>query len=204
MRLCRGRERRPGCFPLQSRRKPSKMHSERSSRERGSVDISDLTEALRERFPEEFGDEPRENYSGLGATKDKFVRNLSQLEKASPEAHAAAVRAATSHSQAAALIRASMPAIEKALGTDATPEVFRKALVESRLQGLRQRWNDWRVGRAHYDRGRSRIVHRRGRRRRGAPGEPAREHRRQTGSGGRPSIPRCFSPGPPANGRGAD
>lgn len=111
--------------------------------ERGSVNLGDLAEALRREFPEEFGDEAKANYSGLGAIKDKFVRNLSQLEEASPAAHAAAVRAATSRSQAAALIRAVMPRISDALGSDGpTPEEFRKTLIESRLQGLRQRWTD--------------------------------------------------------------
>ena len=110
--------------------------------ERGSIDVTPMAEALQRKFPEAIGGEPKSNYSGLGAARDKFVRNLSQLERASPEAHAAAVRAATSRAQSAALLRSSMPRIEEALGSDVTPEDFRRALIQGRLEGLQQRWND--------------------------------------------------------------
>jgi hypothetical protein len=58
---------------------------------------------------------PRGNYSGLGALQNVFVRNLSQLERASPEAHTAAVRAAASSGQVAVLLRGAVPKIERAL-----------------------------------------------------------------------------------------
>lgn len=86
------------------------------------------------------GDEGKVNYSGLGALQDKFVRNLSQLNKASPVAHEAAIRAASSKSQASVVLKTAAPAIERALGKDHTYEDFRRTLIESRLQGLRQRW----------------------------------------------------------------
>jgi hypothetical protein len=75
--------------------------------------------------------------------------------------HAAAVQAATSRSQTAALIHAAAPRVEAALkntvtvqgaagqttltaaGVNPNPVTwldFRRALIESRLQGLRQRW----------------------------------------------------------------
>jgi hypothetical protein len=102
--------------------------------------------------------EPRTNYSGLTGTlgtekfpgaakfgtgkfKDKFIRNLSQLEEASPVAHEAGVRLATSNAQASALINAAVPQIEKILGKDGpTWEDLRKAYIESRLRGIRERW----------------------------------------------------------------
>jgi len=85
------------------------------------------------------------HYSGLRAWKDVFVRGLSQLEKVSEKAHAAAVRLASARAQVAALIRAAMPRIAEALGTGKdgpSPQDFRKALIESRLRGIRDRWND--------------------------------------------------------------
>jgi ddrB-like ParB superfamily domain len=110
--------------------------------ERGAVDITPMAEALQRKFPEAIGGEPRSNYSGLGAARDKFIRNLSQLEEASPEAHAAAVRAASSRAQSAALLRSAMPRIEEALGSDVAPADFRRALIQGRLEGLRQRWSE--------------------------------------------------------------
>lgn len=85
--------------------------------------------------------EPARTYSALGALKSNIIRNLSQLEEASPEAHRAAVQAASSHAQAAALIRSAWPKVLSALG-NVSPENFRRALIESRLQGVQQRWHD--------------------------------------------------------------
>ncbi len=84
---------------------------------------------------------PKSNYSGLGANKDRFIRNLSQLERASIPAHTAALRAASSRAQASTILRSAVPAILKALdGSDHSWEELRLALIESRLQGLRDRW----------------------------------------------------------------
>lgn len=84
---------------------------------------------------------PRGNYSGLGAIQNILVRNLSQLEKASPEAHAAAVRAASSSGQVEVLLRAAVPKIQQALGPKGpTWDEFRLALIESRQRGIRRRW----------------------------------------------------------------
>ncbi|MGH7247535.1 MAG: hypothetical protein ACREH9_05465 [Pseudomonadota bacterium] len=58
--------------------------------------LSDLAGALRKQFGPT--NAPKANYSGLGAAKDRFVRNLEQLKEASPKAHEAAVRAASSRS----------------------------------------------------------------------------------------------------------
>jgi hypothetical protein len=108
--------------------------------EAGALDISFLVKALDKLFP---GDVAKANYSGLGAAKNIFVRNLSQLEKASPASHAAAVRAAASRSQVAVLLRSAVPEIEKVLGPDIPWKKFRTALIESRLRGIRARWEDW-------------------------------------------------------------
>ena len=108
--------------------------------EAGALDISFLVKALDKLFP---GDVAKANYSGLGALKNIFVRNLSQLAKVSPSAHAAAVRAASSKSQVAVLLRSAVPEIEHALGPDISWEKFRRTLIESRLRGIRARWEDW-------------------------------------------------------------
>jgi putative transcriptional regulator len=75
------------------------------------------------------------NYSGLGAAKDKTVRNLSQLEEASPKAHEAAVRAASSRAQVSVILRGAAPKIMEALRTTgvSTWQEMRQALIESRL-----------------------------------------------------------------------
>jgi hypothetical protein len=84
---------------------------------------------------------PRLNYSSLGRAKDLAIRNLSQLEKADPEAHRAVVRAATGQAQSATLIQRAAPRIEKALGTDGPSFTqFRKALIEGKLRAIRQRY----------------------------------------------------------------
>ncbi len=66
------------------------------------------------------------------------------MEKANnPEVHAAAVQLATSRAQSAALIRAAAPRIEEALTRNGPTWLdFRRALIESRLRGLRMRWSE--------------------------------------------------------------
>jgi hypothetical protein len=126
--------------------------------EKGAVSLEDLDKAATEKLGLT---EPRLNYSGLtgrfgtakfpgsakfgtGKLKDKFVRNLSQLEEASPAAHEAAVRLAASNAQASAMIHAAVPQIERALGPEGPKwEDLRKAYIESRLQGIRQRWGNF-------------------------------------------------------------
>lgn len=85
--------------------------------------------------------EPLRDYSTLGAIKSKLIRNLSQVEEASPEVHEAAVRAASSRAQSAALMRSAWPKVLDALG-GIKPEDFRRALIESRLLGVQQRWDE--------------------------------------------------------------
>ena len=127
----------------------------RKSGERGGVTLPDVDKFATEKLGLT---EPRLNYSGLtgqfgtakfpgsaefgtGKFKDKFVRNLSQLELASPASHEAGVRLATSNAQGQALINAAVPTIERTLGKDGPRwEDLRKAYMESRLQGIRQRW----------------------------------------------------------------
>lgn len=53
----------------------------------------------------------------------------------------AAIRAAASRSEASALLKTAVPQIEKALAGEHTFEDFRRGLIESRLQGIEQRWN---------------------------------------------------------------
>ncbi len=100
--------------------------------------LADLKDYVQKRFQE---DGPKANYSGLGALQDRYVRNLSQLEKVSAQAHTAAIRAASSRAQAATILRSAVPAITKELeGSDVGWPELRLALIESRLRGLRKRW----------------------------------------------------------------
>lgn len=110
--------------------------------ERGSAPmLSDLAGWLQRKFGDEKG---KANYSGLGALSDKYLRNLTQLEQRSPEAHAAAIRAASSRAQSATILRAAVIPIQKALtGSEFTWPELRLALIESRLRGLRNRWEDF-------------------------------------------------------------
>jgi hypothetical protein len=105
--------------------------------EEGSATLDFLTGGLAGKLAPEG---PAVNYSGLGAVQDKFVRNLSQLGKASETAHEAAIRAASSKSQAAVILKTATPKIEAALGGDVSFLDFRRALIESRLRGIRERW----------------------------------------------------------------
>ena len=79
-----------------------------------------------------FGDDdaPKANYSGMGILKNALIRNLSQLEKASPKAHEAVI------------LRGAVPKIQDALeGSGVSWQEFRQSLIESSLRGLKERWS---------------------------------------------------------------
>lgn len=85
---------------------------------------------------------------GVQAGWDKFlnlaVRNLSQLRRASPEAHTAALRAGGARGQATVLLQLATAKIDSALkGSGISWEMVRAALVESRLRGIRERYLDF-------------------------------------------------------------
>ncbi len=137
-------DQRPGAVkPAAKRKVTDALRSEE-----GGVHLDEFAEALKRALPaamrsEAAGDlaEPKQELSKTGALKDRFVRNLSQLEPfAKP--HAAAVRAATSASQSAALLHAAVPAVVKVLAKGNGPDftTFREMLIESRLRGIKQRW----------------------------------------------------------------
>lgn len=110
--------------------------------ERGSAPmLTDLADWLKNKFSK---DDAKINYSGLGAIQDPLIRNLSQLEKASQPAHLAAIRAASSVGQARTILTAAVPAINKALhGSEFEFPELRLALIESRLRGIRERWQNF-------------------------------------------------------------
>ncbi len=112
-------------------------------RQPGSVPhVGGIQEWLNERFGDR--EAGRANYSGLGALSDKFLRNLTQLEQRSPNAHTAAVRAASSRAQSATILRAAVIPIQDALkGSEFTWDELRLAMIESRLRGLKERWQDF-------------------------------------------------------------
>lgn len=119
--------------------------SDGKSSERGSIPaLSDLAQALQKRFGDDGA--PKANYSGLSQLRSKFAPggNLSQLEKASKPAHTAAIRAASHRAQAMVILRQAIPQMKAKLkgGDVSLDEVF-LALIESRLQGLRDRWQSF-------------------------------------------------------------
>lgn len=93
------------------------------------------------------------NYTGLVNTvgksaaeswdkfKNLFIRNLSRLERTSPEAHTFALRAGGSRGQATVLLSLAANKIDQALkGSGITWPMVRAGLVESRLRGIRERY----------------------------------------------------------------
>ena len=112
--------------------------------ERGSAPIlSDLAQSLRDKFGSE--EAAKANYSGLGALESRFSPggNLGQIERASKSVHTAAIRAASDRAQAMVIWRQASPQMQaKLAGGDVTMPELRLALIESRLQGLRDRWNN--------------------------------------------------------------
>jgi hypothetical protein len=101
--------------------------------ERGSSSLEFVSAGLSNLLKEEG---PKGNYSGLGAFEDRFVRNLSQLEKANPRAHTDALKAAGSRGQTAVILRAAVPKIEEALRAAKGPswDEFRQARNRDRVR----------------------------------------------------------------------
>lgn len=88
-------------------------------------------------------DLPDATYSGLGAFKDVFVREASQLEKKAPEAYLDLRKLAGSRAQSSVILNTVAPQIKAALeGSGINWEQFRAAIMESRLQGIAQRWHE--------------------------------------------------------------
>lgn len=116
----------------------------RNAGERGAAPmLGDLNQHLIDKFGPEA---PRANLSGLGAFERIFLpgKQLAEVQRASKPLFRAALRAAGSESYAATLLRASAPAIRAALrGSDHTWEELELYYVESRLRGLRDRWNNF-------------------------------------------------------------
>lgn len=89
----------------------------------------------------------RQNYSIWGNLKDIHVRNLEQLKAygndiSSMDALREAIKLATSRSQSSVDIKLANDRITRLVG-EAGYKALREALIESRLRGTRQRWNDF-------------------------------------------------------------
>lgn len=109
--------------------------------EAGAVNLSDLVDFYDKHFGDEGG---LVNYSGLGSHWTRGIRNLSQIEKANKPIHTAAIRAASDRAQASTILRAAIPLIQDALKDGQVSwKELRLAMIESRLQGIRQRWIDF-------------------------------------------------------------
>ncbi len=118
----------------------------------GSQGGSGLADWFRRRRNPITGQIPRIQWGAFGDAGasfaqawDKFknlaVRNLSHLERVSPSAHAFALRAGGSRGQATILLSIAVNKIEKALeDSGITWPMVRAALVESRLRGIRERY----------------------------------------------------------------
>lgn len=113
--------------------------NEKKSGERGSAPIlTDLAKAIADKVAPAFRDDV--NYSGIGAVKDVFVRNLSQLSKASPEADAAALKLASYKARAATVLHAAIGPMEAALkGSDISLDEVFLALIQDRLDAIRDK-----------------------------------------------------------------
>jgi N12 class adenine-specific DNA methylase len=118
------------------------MADETADPAQAAIDARKITQGGFLKIPLGDPDAAKVNYSGLGALEDVAVRNLSQLRRASPVAWESGVRAAASKSEASVAIKTAMPKIEAALGSDHSLTEFRRGLIESRLQGIEQRWTN--------------------------------------------------------------
>ncbi|MFT4154718.1 hypothetical protein [Parafilimonas sp.] len=90
---------------------------------------------------EESGIKGKKYVGILPAVKDYFTGNLNQLGQLSPEAKQAAVKFASSASQASMVIRKAVNAIAGKYGAKTWIEL-RQAVVQSRLDGIRKRWQE--------------------------------------------------------------
>jgi hypothetical protein len=88
----------------------------------------------------------RSGYPGLGGLKRIFQpgQSLAEVEKADKEVFEAAIRTGGSMSQASVVLHSAMPAIMQALkGSPITWDPLALAYDESRLHGIRDRWNNF-------------------------------------------------------------
>lgn len=111
--------------------------------ERGSAPVlSDIAQWMKDQYGEM---QDQVNYSGLGALGDVFNRNLSQLSKANEKADAAAIKLGSYRSRAATILHAATGPMEAALkGSDITLPELRLAMIQDRLDGIRNRWENFR------------------------------------------------------------
>lgn len=102
-------------------------------------------------IPKEEGEteEPqlRKSYSKLSQLKSYAIRNLEQLKAFSKDikdfdAYREVRKYATSKSQASVILKTATKGITDLIGKEGWQKM-REALVESRLRGIKQRWNDY-------------------------------------------------------------
>ena len=104
--------------------------------------LADLKAALVAKFGPD--DAPKANYSALGSLKRIIQpgQSLAEVESAAPKVFEAAIRTGGSMSQASTVLHSAMPAIMKALkGSPVTWDALAIAYDQSRLDGIRDRWN---------------------------------------------------------------
>lgn len=82
----------------------------------------------------------KRKFNILGSLRDIWVGNLSQLEKANLPTFNAALRAAGAKTTGKLLMRRAAQQVQSILQTKNAWDLFRTALVESRLRGVRDRW----------------------------------------------------------------
>lgn len=105
------------------------------------------TESLPEQTDDDGKPVGKDNYSAIGRFKDIRVRNLEQLKQYGTDiGDLSALRDvrqyATSKSQASIVMKTATDRIIKAVGKEGW-NVLRQALVESRLRGTKQRFENW-------------------------------------------------------------
>jgi 2'-5' RNA ligase len=106
-----------------------------SSGERGTAPaLSDLSDVIQSGLR-------GGNYSVPGAVESSLIRGLGQTKRASKAVHEAMLRGASPEARSAAIIRAALPLMRKSLeGTGVPVESMFLYYVDSRLQGIRDRW----------------------------------------------------------------
>lgn len=82
----------------------------------------------------------KKKFSVLGNLRDIWVGNLSQLEQANRRTFEAALRAAGAKTTGKMMMRRAANQVQHILQTKNGWDLFRSALVESRLRGVRDRW----------------------------------------------------------------
>jgi hypothetical protein len=108
--------------------------------EAGKISQNLFTNVVGEKQQQE-GNKQKERVGLIPWAKDYFVSNFNQLGKISQDVKDAVAKYFSSASQAASLLKGAVSEISRKYGNE-TWSNLRKVLVQSRLDGIRHRWED--------------------------------------------------------------